>query len=202
MTKVIKAADKHYKEAWKLYLNNHYEQAKQQLDAAIELAPDWEQPHLLLGQIYYLDEEGKDVGAAIPQFRQVTELEPEWDEGYGWLSSVLSETDSLDEAVAMRRKAVQFAPRDPRHHVSLGVMLTQQRKFEEAIQSLRQGIKLKPDYCYADACLFLAEALVANNQIEEACKQWRSILFRGEHLSDEWADVHSISFVNLWAGCR
>jgi Tfp pilus assembly protein PilF len=176
MAKINEAAAKHFKKAWKLYLNNDHEQAKHELAAAIELDPEWGQPHLLLGQIYFFDEENRNVSAAVQEFRRVVELEPEWDEGYGWLSSALAETDLLGEAVAMCRQAAQFAPRDPRHHISLGVLLTQQRKYEEAIQSLRRGIKLKPHYGYADVYLLLAEALVANSQIEEACKQWRFIL--------------------------
>lgn len=176
MPKVNKTAAKHFKKAWELYLNNDYEQAKQQLAAAIELDPEWGQPHLLLGQIYFFDEENKNVSAAVQEFRQVVELEPEWDEGYLWLSSALSESNLKDEAVAMSRQAVRFAQRDPRHHIQLGDLLTQQGEYKEAIQSLRKGIKLKPHYGYADAYLFLAEALVADNQIEEACKQWRFIL--------------------------
>ena len=133
------------------------------------------QKHLSLGQGHFFDEP-RDVEAAVQEFRQVIESAPNWDEGYGWLSSALHELGHLDEAISTRREAMRLAPEDARHPTSLGVILMQQHKPLEAIEMLCKGISLNPHYGKADAHLFLAEALLANGQIQEACQEWQLVL--------------------------
>ncbi len=133
------------------------------------------QKYLSLGHNYFCDEP-RDVEAVVREFRQVVELEPSWDEGYGWLSAALQELGQIDEAISARREAMRLAPDDARHPTSLGVILMQQHEYSEAIEMLRKGISLNPHYGEADAHLFLAEALLADGQIEEACKEWRFVL--------------------------
>lgn len=131
--------------------------------------------HLSRGHAYFFDEP-RDVEAAAQEFRRVVELAPSWDEGYGWLSAALHELGQIDEAISARHEAMRLAPQNARHPTSLGIILMQKHEYPASIEMLRKGILLKPHYGEADAHLFLAEALVANGQTEEACRECQLVL--------------------------
>jgi cytochrome c-type biogenesis protein CcmH/NrfG len=74
------------------------------------------------------------------------------------------------------RDAVKREPSDPRHWISLGVVLLGLRHWSEAVKALKRGIELRPAYVEADARLFLAEALEGADRMAEARKQWQTVL--------------------------
>ena len=133
------------------------------------------QKHFALGHKYYFGEP-RNVAAAAREFRRVTVLAPNWDEGYGWLSFALEEINQIDEAISARREAMRLAPEDARHPIALGVIFQRRREYAKAIKMLRKGISLNPHYGEADAHLFLAESLFANGQMEEARQEWQFVL--------------------------
>ena len=85
---------------------------------------------------------------AFPQaetcFRRVIELRPDLDSGYYNLGRSLEYQAKHDEALAVYRNLLQFAP-----HVNvyknIGLLLMQQGKFEEALDTYRQGQRIEPD---------------------------------------------------------
>lgn len=81
-----------------------------------------------------------------------------------------------DRAARAWQTARKLDRNDSRCLISLGVLRTRQRRFKEAIQLLKQGIALKPHYGFADAKLFLAEALERANRMKQARQQWREVL--------------------------
>ncbi|HEY9401659.1 MAG TPA: tetratricopeptide repeat protein, partial [Pyrinomonadaceae bacterium] len=69
-----------------------------------------------------------------------------------------------------------LAPEDSRPHVALGNCFSRKGWYSEAIKMFRRGLELKPYCTEADVRVFLAEALVKNGQIKDACAEWRRVL--------------------------
>jgi tetratricopeptide (TPR) repeat protein len=117
-----------------------------------------------------------DSDGAIEAFRLVTELAPNWAEGFYWLGSTLKQRGKLEDAVKMFRKAAQLASNDSRPLISLGVCFVTMGSLAEAITSFRAGLQLKPHYGEADARLMLANALEQNGKIQDAITEWRKVV--------------------------
>ncbi len=127
------------------------------------------------GQELFFAEPPNHRGAA-ELFEQVVALSPNWAEGHQWLGSAYEALGDEDRAARAWQTARKLDRNDSRCLISLGVLRTRQRRFKEAIQLLKQGIALKPHYGFADAKLFLAEALERANRMKQARQQWREVL--------------------------
>ncbi|MCC6826403.1 MAG: hypothetical protein DCC59_17515 [Chloroflexi bacterium] len=127
------------------------------------------------GQELFFAEPPNHRGAA-ERFERVVTLSPTWAEGHHWLGSAFEALGDEDRAARAWQTAHTLDPNDSRCLISLGVLRTRQRRFNDAIQLLEQGIALKPHYGFADAKLFLAEALEGANRMEQAKQQWREVL--------------------------
>lgn len=71
-------------------------------------------------------------------------------------------------------KAILLAPTDPKLLQNKGVILTQYSKYDEAIQSFRKAIEMKPNY--RDARLSLAGLLIETKQKDMAQKEIDAVL--------------------------
>jgi tetratricopeptide (TPR) repeat protein len=120
--------------------------------------------------------EPPDYRGAAELFEKVVALKPDWVEGHGWLGSAYERLGDDDRAAKEHQIAHDLDPSDTRPLISLGVIRTRQRRLDEAIGLLEQGIALKPHYCFADAKLFLAEAFEGAGELEKARQQWREVL--------------------------
>jgi uncharacterized protein HemY len=74
------------------------------------------------------------------------------------------------------RDAAEREPSDPRHWISLGVVLIGLRHWAEAVKALQRGIELEPAYAEADARMFLADALVGAGRTADARRQWQIVV--------------------------
>src|SRR5690242_2809718 len=83
-----------------------------------------------------------DLAAAESIFRQVTQLSPEWGEGFLWLGSSLARQKKLPEAQKTYIIAIGLLPKDSRPYISLGRCLQQLAHHEEAVKYFEQGIAL------------------------------------------------------------
>lgn len=113
---------------------------------------------------------------AVERFRQVVSLRPNWAEGRYWLGAALEAMGDDDGAAREWQVAHKFDPNDSRSLISLGVLRSRQRRFQEAIRLLELGIALKPHYGLADAKLFLAEAFRGAKRMKQARQQWLEVL--------------------------
>lgn len=161
--------------AWALYLENRYSQAKKVLLENIAQFPDYAPSHLLLGQIHFFSRK-PDYDAALEEFGEVVRILSSWEEGHYWLGSAFEQVGNIDGAIASYREAIRLAPEDTRPHVTLGDCFVRKGWYSEAIKMLRKGLELKPYCTEADVRELLAEALEKNNQIKDACVEWRRIL--------------------------
>lgn len=164
-----------YDKALTLYLDNRHSQAKRILLENIAHFPDHAQSHLLLGHIHFFSKK-PDYNSALEEFGEVVRIAPSWVEGHNWLGSALQQVRKIDAAIASYRKAIRLAPEDSRPHIALGSCFVQKGRYSEAVKMFRRGLELKPYCTEADVRVMLAEALEKNNQIKEACTEWRRVL--------------------------
>lgn len=170
-----------HERALELYLENRYEAAKKILLKNISNFPDYSRSHLLLGQIYFFSRK-PNFESAVNEFREVVRIDPSWTEGHQWLGSALEQIGEIESATASYQESIRLAPTDARPYVSLGNCFAQLGRYPEAIEMLRKGLELKPYCTEADVRCFLADALAKNDQISEACSEWRRVV----EIEDGW----------------
>jgi tetratricopeptide (TPR) repeat protein len=168
-------AKESHEKAWALYLESRYSQARKVLIENLTHYPDYAPSHLLLGQIHFFSRK-PNYDAALKEFREVARINPSWAEGHHWLGSAFEQIGDIDEAIVSYREAIRLAPEDSRPHVALGNCFARKGWYSEAIKMFRRGLELKPYCTEADVRVFLAEALVKNGQVKDACIEWRRVL--------------------------
>jgi Flp pilus assembly protein TadD len=126
------------------------------------------------GQAYYFAKP-PDCDAALSVFQRVTELSPDWHEGFHWLGCVLQTQNRHADAIPHFQRSHQLAPDDPRPLIALGIGFVRLARYDEAIAILTAAISLKPHYSEADTRLELADAYVGANRLEDAITQWRIV---------------------------
>jgi tetratricopeptide (TPR) repeat protein len=134
------------------------------------------------GQSYYFAAP-PDYDAAVCEFQRVTELSPDWHEGYYWLGCVLQTQNRHSDAIPYFQRSHQLAPDDPRPLMALGAAFVRLARYDEAIATLSSAISLKPHYSEADTRLELADAYVGAKRLEDAITQWRIVSQDGAQLS-------------------
>jgi tetratricopeptide (TPR) repeat protein len=112
----------------------------------------------------YLSEEPRNILASVREFRRVTELAPDWSQGYALLSSALEEAEQIDQAISVSRAGLRVAPEDAQHLISLGRMYLHKREYSKDIKALGKAILLKPHEAESNAQRLLDEALLATRK--------------------------------------
>jgi len=74
----------------------------------------------------------------------------------------------LDEAERLYRAALVLSPRQPAVHNNLGIILSDQRRYEEAVAHLEAAVALDPDYAIAFNNLGTAQRGLRRNRQAEA----------------------------------
>lgn len=78
------------------------------------------------------------------------------------------------DAIAAYGRAIEFDPNLVEAHVSLGATLLACGRPLESIEACRKAVRIRP--AFADGVFNLANALMANNQIEEACTSLHQLI--------------------------
>jgi hypothetical protein len=88
--------------------------------AALEIRPDYEEPHFILGYIFRLE---KKLNAAEAEYQRVIRINPDNYEAHGNLGLVLLQLGNLDQAEAEFESALRINPADPIARQNLNVVL-------------------------------------------------------------------------------
>jgi TolB-like protein/Tfp pilus assembly protein PilF len=129
---------------------------------ALELEPDLLDAHLVLAN---LEQEQWRWAASEAEYKRALELSPNNAEAHAGLASWLMCRGRTEEALAWARRARELDPLAV-SGTSIGWILFQSHRYDEAIRELRSALAVKPDD--TDARLYLGFALVANNQPADA----------------------------------
>lgn len=91
------------------------------------------------------------IKEAADVFEKVTQLSPNYADGYGNLGVTLRQQGKLEEAIVAHKKALALNPEFAESYNNMGVILIEQGKLEEAIEAFKKAVTLKPDYAGAHA---------------------------------------------------
>ena len=86
---------------------------------------------------------------ASEAFLKVTELNPEYPDGYNNLGACLQEQGKLDKAIQAYNKALLIKPIYPEACYNIGVALQKQGNLVESIKTYKKVLSIKPNYVEA-----------------------------------------------------
>ncbi|MEK8089012.1 tetratricopeptide repeat protein [Thermithiobacillus plumbiphilus] len=142
------------------------------IDAAIAKAP--RQPDLLY-QRAAIYERMRNYAAMEQDIREVIRLQPDNAHAYNFLGySLVERRERLPEAEILLKKALQLAPRDPYILDSMGWLLHEMGRDQEALDYLQKALLQYPND--PEISVHAGEVLWALGRHDEARKLWRSAL--------------------------
>ena len=83
---------------------------------------------------------------ASKAFRKVTELNPNYADGFSNLGVILQDQGKLDEAIEALKKALSIKPDYAEAYYNMGTALKDKGEKDAAIDNYKQALKIKPDY--------------------------------------------------------
>jgi len=116
--------------------------AREHLEEAIALAPDFPDAHYNLGSVALAE---GDPASAIAAYRRAVALRPDYPEAHNNLGGLLAATGALDEALVHYRLAVQFDPGHSAAHYNIANVLLARGDTEGAIRHYRLALEAAPD---------------------------------------------------------
>jgi tetratricopeptide (TPR) repeat protein len=138
-----------------------------EFEKIVALQPNSVEDHMVLGQLYTVKHQPEK---AESEFKTAQKIEPESEDVVLNLSRLYAESGDLQHAV----KAITDVPvdgRTPKMEFTLGALYEQLKQPKDAIAAYKQAEDLEPgDLQTIDA---LAQALLNNEQLDEALKQYK-----------------------------
>jgi tetratricopeptide (TPR) repeat protein len=148
---------------------NALDQAIAEFEKIISLQPKSVEDHMVLGQLYTVKHQAEKAEA---EFKTAEAIEPESEEVVLNLARLYAESGDVQHAV----KAIEGVPvdgRTPKMEFTLGALYDQLKQPKDAIAAYERAVDLEPgDLQTMDA---LAQALLNNDQLDEALKQYKAI---------------------------
>lgn len=156
------------------YSRGQYEDAVRSFSTAADLAPDDPRPYQFLGEMYGVAPAlGAEVTSRLARFVKAQPRNALAHMHYAlslWKGQPPgSPPPDLKQVEALLRRAVALDPKLTKAFVELGILLSEQRRYAEAIPHLRRAIRLEPDL--AQAHYRLAQAYQRTGQDALAAKE-------------------------------
>ncbi|WNV03975.1 tetratricopeptide repeat protein [Candidatus Methylospira mobilis] len=153
------------------YAQQHFEQAEQYWNKAIEADIACAAAHFNLGRLY---ENKKDRAAAEAAYRRALEIDEHYPDAHINLAQLLKQQKQLDEAERHYRAALTQSPHIAEIHYNLAHMLHEQQRLPEAEPHYRMALQHQPDMITARNNLAVLLRITGREQ--EAEQHFRQIL--------------------------
>jgi tetratricopeptide (TPR) repeat protein len=131
--------------------NGEFDRGIADLEQVVELYPEEKEALGLLGvyswQIY------SDPGKAVEYLTRVVEIDPLYKQAYNIMTYAYSALGDFEKAVWAINKYIALAPGEPNPHDTKGDLYASNGLLEEAIDSYRAAVEMKPDFNYSLAKL-------------------------------------------------
>ena len=148
---------------------NVLDQAIAQYEKIVALLPGSVEDHMVLGQLYTV----KHLPAkAEDQFKIAQRIEPDSEEVVLNLARLYAESGDLAHAAKII-EAVPVTDRSPKMEAALGATYDQMKQPKDAIAAYQRATDMEPGDVHTMTSL--AEALLTDNQLDEALKVFRQI---------------------------
>jgi tetratricopeptide (TPR) repeat protein len=157
------------------YSRGRHEEAVVSFCTAADLAPADPRPYAFLGEMYGVSPAQSDeIARRLARFVELTPTDANGQFYYAmalWRAPAPATGDGPDLArvEALLRRAMALDARHAKARVQLGILLSEQRRWPEAIQALRAAIALEPDL--AQAHFRLAQAYRRTGQASLADRE-------------------------------
>jgi Flp pilus assembly protein TadD len=157
------------------YSRGQYEAAVKSFCHAADLAPSDPRPYQFLGEMYGVAPElGAEVTRRLARFVKAHPDNSLATFHYAmslWKGQPAgSPPADVQRVEALLRRAVALDPKFVKAFLELGILLSDQQRYKEAIQELRRAIRLEPDL--AQAHYRLAQAYQRSGQKELAAREF------------------------------
>jgi tetratricopeptide (TPR) repeat protein len=133
------------------------------------LEPKSVENKMILGQLYTIQHDAKKAEAA---FTAAREIEPDSEEVILNMARLYAESGDVARAAQVIEQ-VPVNDRTPKMEFTLGAAYDQLKKLPEAVSAYERALDMVPNDPHTIEAL--AQALNANNQLDEALKQYRSL---------------------------
>jgi protein O-GlcNAc transferase len=156
--------------------------ARDYLDAALRLKPDFADAHNILGILLVKQ---RKLAEAVECFRQALRVRPDFAQAHSNLGNALRAQGDLDAAVASAREALRLRPDLAEAASNLASILQQQGRLPEAEVHLRRALLIKPDS--AEIAFNLGIVLRKLERVEESIASIQVAI----RLKPDFADAHA-----------
>jgi len=148
---------------------NVLDQAIAEFEKIVALQPKSVEERMVLGQLYTVKHEPQK---AEDQFRTAQAMEPESEEVVLNLARLYADSSDLEHAAKVIEE-VPAADRTPKMEFALGAAYDQLKRPTDAIAAYRRAADMDPED--AQTLEALAQALLNDNQLDEALKQFKAL---------------------------
>ncbi len=148
---------------------NTLDQAINEFQRIIALDPKSVEDRMVLGQLYTVKHQNEK---AEEQFKAARDLDPDSEEVVLNLSRLYAENNDLDHASKII-ESVPESERTPKMEFALGAVYDQMKRPKDAIAAYKRAADLDPEDAHNLGAL--AQALLNDNQLDEALKIYRQI---------------------------
>jgi tetratricopeptide (TPR) repeat protein len=149
--------------------NDVLDKAIAEFTKIVSLEPKSLEDHLLLGQLYTVKH---DTAKAEAQFKAAQAIEPASEDVVLNLARLYAEGGDVKRA-AQLLEAVPVSDRTTKEEFALGAAYEQLKDLKQAIAAYQRSVDMEPENL--DAARSLAQALLADNQLDEALKQFKQL---------------------------
>jgi len=116
------------------------------LEKAVNLAPEYQEAHLLLGAAYM---DNKQYDKAEREMRRALEINPKSAAAYFGLGDILRRQEKYNEAEKVLQDGLKLEPKSHQGHFTLGQVYFAKGDVAKAGPEVGQALRLKPDYAEA-----------------------------------------------------
>jgi tetratricopeptide (TPR) repeat protein len=148
---------------------NSLDPAITEYEKLIQLQPHSVEEHMVLGQLYLMKHQ---QAKAEQQFQTARSIEPESEEVILNLARVYAENNNLTQTAKII-ESVPDADRTPRMEFTLGATYEQMKRAKDAIAAYKRANDMQPGDPQTLGAL--AQALMSDNQLDEALKQYKDL---------------------------
>jgi tetratricopeptide (TPR) repeat protein len=129
-----------------LLQKGHDYEGMAQMEASVQINPDFAVPHLILGKYYF--EQG-NYPAAERHFREGIRIDPHFFNAYTGLGASLTHQGRASEALEIFQNELKLDPQNPQAYDGLGMAYAAMGRNADAIAQFRAALAIKPDDSYA-----------------------------------------------------
>jgi adenylate cyclase len=155
-------------------------EARQLVEHAVELDPDFADAHAMIGATYSAEYglgysfDDSLLERALAKAAEAIRLDPQNAFGYTLQASVhMQFPDRADRAIAAAEKAIELAPSFPAPHSFRGSALARKGQLAEGLDSMRKAFRLDPRIASNPAASTSVAAIyAATGQMDKAVELW------------------------------